>query len=57
MKYQVTIPHNVDENESIKFETDDRAIARKAVEVGKVIGVDVTVVENVEPKVVKFMNL
>jgi len=52
--YIVTIPHPIEGNDPIKFETEERKLARMAYLVGQAIKVEVEVVAEVKPKAVKF---
>lgn len=55
--YIVTIPHPEADQKPIKFETEERKLARMAYLVGQAIGVEVEVVAEVKPKSVKFKGV
>lgn len=55
--YTITIPHPIEGQKPIKFETEDRKLARMAVLVGKAIGVEAEAVVSVDPKKVKFKGI
>ena len=55
--FQVIIPHNQQGQAAIKFETEDRAVARAAALIGKALKVEVKVTQAVAERSVKFRGL